>query len=163
MVEASRRGFISGALALVAAPAIVKAASLMPIKGERLRIMTLDDYERLILRPMVARYKDAQRMYSYASSAQVEFAALQTKTPWVQPLEEFAAPNAKIGSTIRIRLPNDYSVRARDADNMWQWPLNDLQGNRAVPDQLAVAAAGVVTVGKVLEAPVTRRFWGGKK
>lgn len=31
--------------------------------------------------------KDAQRMFNYNASAQVEFGALQTKTPWVAPIE----------------------------------------------------------------------------
>jgi hypothetical protein len=33
--------------------------------------------------------KDAQRMYNYMSSAQVEYIALQTKTPFVGPIEAF--------------------------------------------------------------------------
>lgn len=31
--------------------------------------------------------EDAQRMYNYNSSAQVEFGALQTKVPWIAPIE----------------------------------------------------------------------------
>lgn len=36
MIEQSRRGFITGLISLVAAPAIVRAGSLMPIKGDPL-------------------------------------------------------------------------------------------------------------------------------
>ncbi|WP_343928742.1 portal protein [Pigmentiphaga daeguensis] len=38
---------------------------------------------------LVRYLKDPQRMYNYNTSAQVEFGALQTKTPWVGPLEAF--------------------------------------------------------------------------
>ena len=36
MIEQSRRGFITGLISLVAAPAIVRAGSLMPVKGDPL-------------------------------------------------------------------------------------------------------------------------------
>jgi len=34
MIEQSRRGFITGLISLVTAPAIVRASSLMPVKGD---------------------------------------------------------------------------------------------------------------------------------
>lgn len=37
----------------------------------------------------VRSMKDAQRMYNYHASASVEFAAMQTKTPWVGPMAAF--------------------------------------------------------------------------
>ncbi|WP_456301744.1 portal protein, partial [Ralstonia mannitolilytica] len=37
--------------------------------------------------PHTRNLKDAQRMYNYMSSANVEFIALQTKTPFIAPAE----------------------------------------------------------------------------
>lgn len=34
MIEPSRRGFITGLISLVAAPAVVRAGSLMPVRGD---------------------------------------------------------------------------------------------------------------------------------
>ncbi len=54
-IQASRRGFIAGAAAaLVAAPAIVSASSLMPVKTMS-GFLTLDDYSERILAPLIDR------------------------------------------------------------------------------------------------------------
>lgn len=48
MVELSRRGFIGGLVGLVTAPAIVRAASLMPVKVmEPGSVLTLDMIDHL--------------------------------------------------------------------------------------------------------------------
>jgi hypothetical protein len=44
---------------------------------------------RLERKGHVRTLKDPQRMYNYNSSGQVEYGALQTKTPWVGPAEAF--------------------------------------------------------------------------
>lgn len=49
MTQLARRGFLLGIAASLAAPAIVRAGSLMPIRATKL--LTWDDYEQL--RPMV--------------------------------------------------------------------------------------------------------------
>lgn len=45
MIESSRRGFITGLISLVAAPAIVRAGSLMPVKA-----IIITPYEHWITR-----------------------------------------------------------------------------------------------------------------
>lgn len=56
MIVPSRRGFLAGLGAVIAAPAIVRASSLMRIKPT---ILTLEDYEREILAPIIARFKES--------------------------------------------------------------------------------------------------------
>ena len=51
-----RRQFLTGLASLIAAPAIVKVSSLMPIKSlkpELYKLITLDDYLEHIMKPMV--------------------------------------------------------------------------------------------------------------
>ena len=49
MIEPSRRGFITGLIALVAAPAIVRAGSLMPVKS-------LDDFDLMLMENVPYEY-----------------------------------------------------------------------------------------------------------
>lgn len=49
----NRRGLITGLISLTAAPAIVRASSLMPVKVIDKNIFTLDQYTELILKPMI--------------------------------------------------------------------------------------------------------------
>lgn len=51
----SRRGFLTGLSALLAAPAIVRFSSLMPVRALPLSI-TLEEYARLALQPAINRY-----------------------------------------------------------------------------------------------------------
>lgn len=56
MIETSRRKFITGLSALIVAPAIVRVESLMPVRSlDNLKIMTLEDYSKYILEPMIKR------------------------------------------------------------------------------------------------------------
>lgn len=65
LIVPSRRGFIKGLGALWAAPAIVRFASLMPVKALTPGIvagypfMTLDEYAERIIQPMVKRFEAA--------------------------------------------------------------------------------------------------------
>lgn len=59
MTILSRRSFFIGASAsLIAAPAVVRAASLMPIRATR-PLLTMDDYYRLIMEPMLDKLAKA--------------------------------------------------------------------------------------------------------
>lgn len=61
MIQTSRRSFLVGAAAtLITAPAIVRAASLMPVKAMP-TLLTLEDYERRILAPMYEQLADITR------------------------------------------------------------------------------------------------------
>lgn len=48
----NRRGLITGLISLAAAPAIVRATSLMPVKVIK-PVITLEDYANLIFKPMI--------------------------------------------------------------------------------------------------------------
>lgn len=50
-IELPRRGFILGLAALVAAPAIVRAGSLMPVRN--FKTLTLAEYQALLLVSMI--------------------------------------------------------------------------------------------------------------
>lgn len=59
-----------------------------PLKGKYVPIVRLPGKERVIdgkleRKGLVRGMKDPQRMYNYNSSAQVEYGALQSKSPWV--------------------------------------------------------------------------------
>lgn len=59
-----------------------------PLKGQYIPIVRLPGREKRIdgkleRKGLVRALKDPQRMYNYNNSGQVEFGALQTKTPWV--------------------------------------------------------------------------------
>lgn len=78
MIETSRRSLITGLVALVAAPAIVKASSLMQVKAtsrliEYNGLMTLDDFVQRILEPMTRALADqvAESVMTGSSISQI--------------------------------------------------------------------------------------------
>jgi hypothetical protein len=86
-LDLSRRSLFAGLGALIAAPAIVRAASLMPVRAivpGRRNILTLNEISR-----------EAVRLWNNSDS-------FITKIPqwWY---EDFASP--RIGDKLRIRLP----------------------------------------------------------
>ena len=48
----NRRGLITGLISLAAAPAIVRASSIMPVKVIK-STLTLEEYANLVLKPMI--------------------------------------------------------------------------------------------------------------
>lgn len=65
------------------------------LKGKYIPIIRVIGKERVIEGKLerkghVRALKDPQRMYNYNSSGQVEYGALQSKTPWVGPEDAFA-------------------------------------------------------------------------
>lgn len=173
MIAASRRGFIAGALALVAAPTIVRAASLMPVNS-RLQpspLLTLDDWARGLLRHLPEYVPGEDTVGSY----DVLFGHKQMRPEWSlfteidrQYDEQFGAEGAKIGDVLRIRLPNDFIVADGPAISLQVVPPQYVEyylGQRrpalpVIPEPLALAVAAVAVAPVLLEKSVTRRFWG---
>jgi hypothetical protein len=83
----NRRGFITGVIALVAAPAIVRVSSLMPV-----RAIVPANYLSLaqITRESVQMFLDSN---TFLANFDRQYDDL------------FARDNARIGSALRIRLP----------------------------------------------------------
>src|ERR1700730_12826133 len=113
----SRRGFLTGlAASLFAAPAIVRAASLMPVKAlaEGQLVTRLDVlYGSFHIRPEWALQCDISSINQTTREADRLFTE---SNEFLQNInsqydEAFAAPGAKIGTSIRIRLPADFKVR----------------------------------------------------
>lgn len=169
MIELGRRSLITGLVALVAAPAIMKVASLMPVNAALQpgnNLLTLQQ----ITREAVRLFKNSNkfiRNYKPGEEAQLDvlFGPVYVRSGW----SEFAADGAKVGSQLRIRLPNDYVVSdgpmlSDDQLRRAFWPLRDHEiGIEPVPvalGPLTLAAAAVTLAPAVLEKPVTRRFWG---
>lgn len=107
----SRRGFLTGLVATLATPAVVRAASLMPVAAPRLisvgDICTLQSGGRNLLTiDMITR--EAVRLFRNSN----EF----LRNIDSQYDAAFAADNCKIGSTLHIRLPSDFGISDRPMD-----------------------------------------------
>lgn len=158
----ARRGFIGGLAALVAAPAVVKVESLMPVRG-----VPLYSARNLLTVDMITR--EAVRLFV---NSNVFIQSINR-----QYNEEFGVEGAKIGTTLRIRLPNDFRIEDRNplflAQQCVDFPPNpyvydktrrtlirrqaEINALHDVPAPLAVAA-GVAAV--IVKNPaVSRRFW----
>ena len=59
MIQTSRRSLITGLVSFLAAPAVVRAASLMPVKA-----LTLEEIQQVILQPMVDNLIAIQTVYA---------------------------------------------------------------------------------------------------
>lgn len=164
-MNSTRRSFVTGALALVAAPAIVRAGSLMPVKVTlqpwQSEMALWFDQAMMITREVVelsrnsnAFLKELDEQYA----ADRAFMEADSGNSWQWD-------KAKIGSTFRIRLPADYMVS--DGPGLVTQQIastvfakrDDPFGLSQIPDSLALAAAAVAIVPTVLAKPVTRRFW----
>lgn len=91
----SRRSLFRGLGAILAAPAVAKVASLIP-PVEAVRMRSLDYLKAQHIT------RDAIRLWSQSNS----FLYIVNN----QFDEEFGKSGAKVGSTLRIRLPSDYRV-----------------------------------------------------
>ncbi len=74
----NRRGFLGAMLAAGAAPAIVKASSLMPIWTPKL--WTPTEFGPMTATEVLATH---QRMYNYWMASVTEMIALSPKQPWL--------------------------------------------------------------------------------
>lgn len=172
MIAASRRSFITGLVALVAAPAIVRAGSLMPVNSS-LVPMTLTSrmvYDGVSMRKIV-EYAPGQAYVpldvAYGSTGQWSSEECRVMMERQIPYELiFEADDAETGRTLRIRLPNDFVVSDGPGARLEQSyryikTRRTLESVLVIPDSLALAAAAVAIAPVVLAKPVTRRFWGG--
>lgn len=176
----SRRGFLGGALALVAAPAIIKVASLMPVNASLVPnsgLLTKKQIVREAVRLNSNRVMHELAQYQPLSEPPVRLDVLYGKMDapigallrdrfnaaadmmanemaeavMARDFYEGAQWNEEqIGTVLRIRLPNDF-VYNKERRSL----------DRVAPpiDKLALAVAAPVLVAKALEQPVTRRFW----
>lgn len=175
MIE--RRSILKCLVGLVAAPAIIKVSSLMPVNAalQPNSMLTIDQITREAVRLFVnsnkfLREMDEQYREDYAFVAGEQW------------------DGAKIGDTLRIRLPSDFVVSDRpelsgveinaryqaqhdrayfEGEQFMLATLNkdgslwQARENRVpqISAPLALAAAAVAVAPKVLATPVTRRFW----
>lgn len=139
-VAIERRSVLLGLGALFAAPAIVKASSLMKVAPTEIwrplphQLLTIDQITREAVERFVnsnEAIKEMNRQYE----ADYKFVSGE------QWPNEFAAESAKIGDVLRI---------------LYQIPKQPVP---QIPDSLAVAAAAVAAMPVLLAKPVTRRFW----
>lgn len=132
-MELSRRRVFAGLGALVAAPAIVHVSALMPLRGVPLYARG----NQLLTMEMITR--EAVRLFASSN------AFLQNLDE--QYSDEFGIAGAKIGTTLRIRLPNDYAMRSVVL-------VPDIQ--LAAPEAALIGTAAVMAKNPVM----SRRFWG---
>lgn len=106
----SRRGFLGGLLGLIAAPAIVKATSLMPVRAERLEVRIGD---RVSIEGLEEEYEITGQSNGLLTINKITREAIRmwhntnefVKNTNMQYDEEFAREGTKIGTELRIRLP----------------------------------------------------------
>lgn len=178
MIE--RRTLIKGLVALVAAPAIVKASSLMVCAPTE----TLSGYwEYDVLRDKWAWELQRNDLLTIDQITREAVRLFQNSNQFIKDFaedyefykgEQWDA--AKVGDVIRIRLPNDFVVsddnrlRADHTAGAFAYALVGRDSNvfkykpivPQIPTPLAVAALAVAAapvVEQVLQKPVTRRFW----
>lgn len=133
-----RRGFLSLIGVGLAAPAIVKASSLMPVKADI--ILPVYRSNNLLTVQMITR--ESIRLFT-ESNAFLRHINEQYE-------KEFASAGAKIGSTLRIRLPSDYTVLS-GPPLITPDPLPQISASEAV----VIGPAAVLTKNPSL----SRCFW----
>lgn len=163
MIETSRRSLIKGLSLLVAAPAIVKVASLMPVNS---KLVPLDP-EELIRRVMQPIFDRLEQQVADAVMFGQSYNIGLLRQIDRQYEEQFRIAGAKIGDTLRIQLPNDFVVS--DGPSMlvpepterliYVKSRRTIERQPAIPTPLALATAAVAVAPVLLEKPVTRRFW----
>lgn len=181
----ARRSILTGLVALVAAPAIVKVGQVMAINSglvpgdvsmryienywafasEPARVDVL--YGRLTVDQIT---RDAVRLFRHSNEFLRNMDRQYDVKSGVETNARYQAN--KIGDTLRIRLPNDYVVSDGPSLSM-QEPVNKVVhilkaknadewepwGQVEPLAPVALAAAALVAAPEILKTPVTRRFW----
>lgn len=142
----NRRGFLSVLGIGISAPAIIKVASLMPVKSFAPDFLTLDDYSERILAPSLAR----NNLLTANMITRESIRLFVNSNVFLQNMDkqyekEFGRAGAVIGSTLKIRLPSDYSVQTVTA------PLPQI----SAPEAALIGSAAVLSKNPA----VSRRFW----
>jgi hypothetical protein len=72
IVQTRRSLLIGLGAGLIAAPAVVRAASLMPVRAPGLRFITMEDYLRRVLVPAAERFRREREAFYRNLSAAIE-------------------------------------------------------------------------------------------
>ncbi len=95
LIQPSRRGFLAGLVSCLAAPAIVRAASLMPVRGLVYALPATNN--SLLTIEMITR--EAVRLFTNSNQ-------------FLHNIDrQYADLDFAVGSQLRIALPSDYVVR----------------------------------------------------
>lgn len=97
----------------------------------------------------VRQMKDPQRMFNYWSSASVEYAGLQTKTPWVLPIESTEGVETYWANANRVNMPY-LPYKAYDGDGRQLPPPQ-----RPEPPQMPPAFAALMQASEAQLAMVS--------
>lgn len=115
-MQLSRRGFIGGLLAVVSAPAIVRVESLMPVRAEIIRptIEIISSNVALEIGDVISTVS-ADGYLTVQSISREAVKLLANSNVFIKAIDEqydreFAANYARIGDTVRIKLPNDFTI-----------------------------------------------------
>lgn len=164
----SRRGFVAGALALLAAPVVVKAASLMkvapteiirpPVIGGSLRVGDVlcirlpNDYVVTDGPGLLDIQGPAEEVREFVITSGAE-----RRTNLLMQQNEITRDAVRLfkNSNAFIEEMNRQYEAEFDYINGVQW----VESVAPPIDKLALAVAAPVVVAKALEQPVTRRFW----
>lgn len=135
-----RRGLLKVLCGLVAAPAIVKVADLMPVKSD----IVYDPKLRLF-----------SRIEPLTLAVPREFVFMNQVQLFRQYEEQFALEGSRIGDTLRIRLPNDW---------MDDWANDNSHRSAALPELSAPQVVALGAAAALARNPVASRrqlFFGG--
>ena len=147
--QPTRRGFLKGLLFVAAAPAVVRAASLMPVSAE--------------LGGDTMTLGHLARANQYLTINDISREAVKLFSESNVFLREIDSQYERIGDTLRIRLPNDYQVRDLVRLDVAygsmpvrpEWVAIEPASQISVPAAAALGAAAVLAANPV----VSRRFW----
>lgn len=158
-LELPRRSFIAGLGALVAAPAIVKVASLMPVKSTLVpEPWALNDFTERLLRPSLdlLELQIAGNVMLITRDAAPLFV---NSNPMLRELEH------GVDQTLCVRLPNYFHADAFSYALMVPFMRSEVERDLLSQElpapvaAVALAAAAAPVVEQALKTPVTRRFW----
>ena len=123
LIIPSRRGFLAGLVGVIAAPAVVSITNIMPVSAAfaayRTRAQIVEDALAAIVEDVLAA--DVQYCENSLLTTEeiirdgVRF--IRNSNKFLLELDSqwnnaFSGQNAKIGTTLRIRLPQDYTIEA---------------------------------------------------
>lgn len=145
----ARRSVITGLVALVAAPAIVKLSSLMPVNAALQPETPMQEYVRRVLDPMINEMATHQAdAFGYMMSAHADGVSMRRISNY-EAYEPVAQVDVLYGQTFY----GIYKGRVVEHTRRTIEPVPAALG------PLALAAAAVAVAPALLEKLVTRRFW----
>lgn len=100
----SRRGFLAGLVSALAAPAIVQATNIMPVKVMP-DVLTLDEYFDRVMSPNLLTLQ----MIVHEAVRQFQNTNAYLSKDWDRVFAD--GPPAHVGTQLRVRLPNDFTVK----------------------------------------------------